>query len=228
MNALQMQIEFERLLYTSNPEFSTSGKLDTDEIFAYLNIAQLRVMKQKYFPTSNITENVKVIQSNVEELRNLIKRYDAATGLPLTNILHAYPVILPNDYLHYIRSDTTITRTALPVISSWSTVPNKVIDYSMVDLVTTNAFNKPILRKPCIVFEENNTMMVFIDGYTSINSLVITYLKTPITIKLGGSNDCELAEYLHEEVVATAVDIFRREKYLLITKEDSNESRGNA
>lgn len=228
MNALQMQIEFERLLYTSNPEFSTSGKLDTDEIFAYLNIAQLRVMKQKYFPTSNITENVKVIQSNVEELRNLIKRSTVSPGTALTTVLHAYPVVFPNDYLHYIRSDSSITRTALPVINSASIVPNKVIDYSMVDLVTTHAFNKPILRKPCVVFEENATMIVYIDTYTVLGDVTFTYLKTPLTIKLGGSNDCELAEYLHEEIVATAVDIFRREKYLLITKKDSNESRGNA
>jgi len=223
-----MQIEFERLLYTSNPEFSVSDKLDTEEIFAYLNISQLRVMKMKYFPTSNINENVKIIQSNVEELRNLIKRDTVSPGSALTTVLHAYPVTLPNDYLHYIRSDSSVTRTALPVINSASIVPNKVIDYSMVDLVTTHAFNKPILRKPCVVFEESSTMIVYIDTYTTLGDVTFTYLKTPLTIKLGGSNDCELAEYLHEEVVATAVDIFRREKYLLISKDSRDDNRGNA
>ncbi|HPQ79724.1 MAG TPA: hypothetical protein PLG47_04690 [Candidatus Dojkabacteria bacterium] len=224
MTGLEMQIEFERLLYTSNPEYSTSQKLDTDEIFAYLNVAQLRVMKAKYFPSANILENVRIIQSNVEDLRNLIKRATPSLGSTIAAYSnYATLVALPADYLHYIRSDSAITRTAVPVISSTSIVPNKVIDYSEVDKVTVNDFNKPILRKPCIVFEESDNIIIFRDSYTTITAVYLTYLSTPNDISL--SADCELAEYLHEEVVATAVDIFRREKYLLVTKQEDDNSR---
>jgi len=228
-----MQIEFERLLYTSNPEYSTSQKLDTEEIFAYLNIAQPRVMKAKYFPTSNILENVKIIQSNVEDLRNMIVRetldIDDPSGVLDTQ--YGFLVALPDDYLHYIRSDSSITRSGVLPTSGETTsvVPNKVLDYSEVDKVTTNVFNKPILRKPCIVFEEDS-IVIFRDAYTSFvgtaDNLFLTYLKTPDDISL--SAECELAEYLHEEVVATAVDIFRREKYLLTSKENKDDNRGNA
>ena len=225
MDGLHMQIEFERLLYTSNPEFDTSEKLDTDEVFSYLNIAQLRTMKSKYFPTSNILENVKVIQGNVEDLRNMIKRDTLTIGDPI-DTLHGYLVDLPVDYLHYIRSDSQVTRTALPTISSSSIVPNRIVNYTDIDQLVTSAFSKPIIRKPSIVFEEDGKMVVFRDAYTTLEDVYLTYLRMPIEISL--DNDCELPEYMHEEIVALAVDIFRREKYLLVTKENKDDTRANA
>lgn len=225
MTGLNMQIEFERLLYTSNPEFSTSEKLDTDEIFSYLNIGQLRIMKARYFPTSNILENVKVIQGNVDELRNMIKRDTLTLGNAI-DTLHGYLVDLPADYLHYIRSDTSLTRSALPVISNASIVPNRIVNYTDIDQFVTSAFNKPIIRKPAIVFEESDSMVIFRDVYTTLGDIYLTYLRMPEDISL--SQDCELPEYLHEEVVATAVDVFRREKYLLVSKDKKDDNRGNA
>jgi len=223
MNALQMQIEFQRLLYTSNPEFEVKDKLDTDEIFAYLNISQLRLMKAKYFPSLNMRENIENINRNIDELRHLIGRTTGTSISQLTDILHGNMMALPIDYLYYIRSDSRITRSAVPVISSPSTVPNKVISYNDVEAVTTNSFNKPIIRKPCVVFEANNKIIIFVDKYTTLAAVVLTYLRTPIQIALGGSNDCELAEYLHEELVQQAVEIFRREKYLLVTKQEDKK-----
>jgi len=220
MNALQMQIEFQRLLYTSNPEFEIKDRLDTDEIFAYLNISQLRLMKAKYFPSLNMKENIENINKNIDELRHLICRITGTSITPLTDILHGNMMALPANYLYYIRSDSKITRTACPVISSTSTVPNKVITYNDVEAITTNGFNKPILRKPCIVFETDNKIIIFVDRFTTLSAIVLTYLRTPIQIALGGSNDCELAEYLHEELVQQAVEIFRREKYLLTIKQE--------
>lgn len=225
MTGLSMQIEFERLLYTSNPEFSTSEKLDSDEIFSYLNISQLRRMKERYFPTSSILENVKIIQGNVDELRNMIKRGTVTMG-GLINTLYGHVVSLPGDYLHYIRSDTSITRSALPVISNASVVPNRIVDYTDIDKLVTSAFSKPIIRKPCIVFEESDKMVIFRDAYTTLGNIYLTYLRMPATISV--SQDCELPEYLHEEIVAQAVDIFRREKYLLSSKESKDDNRGNA
>jgi len=225
MNALQMQIEFQRLLYTSNPEFETKDRLDTDEIFAYLNISQLRTMKAKYFPSLNMKENIENINKNIDELRHLIGRTIGTSITPLTNpdILHGNMMALPSDYLYYIRSDSKITRTACPVISSTSTVPNKIINYNEVESFTTNSFNKPIIRKPGVIFEANNKIIVFVDRFTTLTAIVLTYLRTPIQIGLGGSNDCELAEYLHEEIVQQAVEIFRREKYLLVTKQEDKK-----
>lgn len=225
MVALNMQIEFERLLYTSNPEFTTSEKLDTDEIFSYLNIAQLRTTKAKYFPTSNILENVKIIQGNVDELRNMIKRSTLTLGAAI-DTLHGYLVALPNDYLHYIRSDSSITRSALPVIGGASIVPNRIVDYMDIDQLVTSAFSKPIIRKPAIVFEEDDAMVIFRDAYTTLGNVYLTYLRMPADISL--TQDCELPEYLHEEIVALAVDIFRREKYLLASKGSKDDDRGNA
>jgi len=236
MTGLEMQIEFERLLYTSNPEYSTSQKLDTEEIFAYLNVAQLRVMKAKYFPSANILENVRIIQSNVEELKGLVKISSLLTA-PNTaiNITNGYTIDIVtsgvSDYLHYIRSDSSLQRkTIFPIVTD-SVVPNKLIDYSEIEKVSSNVFNKPILRKPCVILKEGDEIIVFIDDYTvktdgstpGINGIYLTYLATPADISL--SAVCELAEYLHEEVVATAVDIFRREKYLLVTKQEDDNSR---
>lgn len=236
MTGLEMQIEFERLLYTSNPEYSTSQKLDTEEIFAYLNIAQPRVMKAKYFPTSNILENVKIIQSNVEELKGLVKISSLLTAPnTATSITNGYTIDLVtsgiNDYLHYIRSDSSLQRIIVFPILTDSVVPNKLIDYSEIEKVSSNVFNKPILRKPCVILKEGDEIVVFIDDYTvrtdgntpGINGIYLTYLAVPADISL--SDDCELAEYLHEEIVAMAVDIFRREKYLLVTKQGDDDSR---
>jgi len=223
MNALQMQIEFQRLLYTSNPEFETKDKLDTDEIFAYLNISQLRTMKAKYFPSLNMQENIININKYIDELRHLIGRTTGTSITQLTDLLHGNMMALPVDYLYYIRSDSRITRAAMPVISSPSTVPNKIINYNEVESFTTNSFNKPIIRKPGVIFEANNKIIVFVDRFTTLTAIVLTYLRTPIQIGLGGSNDCELAEYLHEEIVQQAVEIFRREKYLLVTKQEDKK-----
>lgn len=212
MTSLELQREFERLLYNRSPLFESSLKPDTDTIFGFLTIAQLRLLKQKYIPNSNTELNIQSIQDNSEDLRKLIVFTNITPASSVYSVL-TKSCVYPADYLHYIRSDTVGT-----VESGNSTqLPNKLVNWGEMDKVITNIYNKPILRKPFIVLGKTD-FLITTDSYTTVTTVRLTYLKKPADITI--SQTSELAEYLHEDIANLAVQIFEAQL--------SNDTKRNA
>ena len=212
MTGFQFQREFERLLQARNIIFQYDEKPDTETIFGFLNIAQLRVLKQKYLPSANTEENIISIQNNAEDLKNLIT-YD---NLPLSSegySNYTKYAQYPSDYLHYIRSDSIGS-----VKASTTQLPNKLVSWKEMDKAITNGYNSPILRKPFVVLMDSQ-LLVTHDYLTSVSSIKLTYLKAPKPISL--TQTSELAEYLHEDIAQLAVSIFEQQR---LTNNDSKRN----
>lgn len=213
MTGFQFQREFERLLQARNIVFEFDEKPDTETIFGFLNIAQLRLLKQKYIPSANTEENITSIQNNSEDLKNLIV---FANITPAASVYSAYTqsCAYPSNYLHYIRSDSTASVKLLAP----NQLPNKLVSWREMDKVISNSYNKPIIRKPFVVLGSSE-MLITRDIYTTISSVRLTYLRKPLDISL--SQTSELAEYLHEDIAQLAVTIFEQQRLT------SNDSKGN-
>lgn len=197
-----------------------------------------------------LRENKEWLQKRDDVLKSIIKRsilFDAATGIileaePSTAIggaVGTFPggtipsgveitydqgidIPLPTDYYFYIRSNSKVTGTYLSLTSAkW--VGNRVISHSDLERVITSAYNTPILRMPCVLFEDARVLL-YKDAYTNIFNVDVTYVRKPKKLVLTvvdsdtETTTCELSELTHNEIVDLAVNIFVQEaKYRLKT-----------
>jgi hypothetical protein len=128
---------------------------------------------------------------------------------------------LPTDYYFYLRSNSKVTGTYLDLVTAkW--VPNRVISHTDLEKVINSAYNSPILRQPCVLFEENSEAVIYKDAYTNIFNVDVTYVRRPkkLTLVVADADTetttCELSELAHNEIVDLAVNIFIQEaKYRL-------------
>ena len=218
MTGFQFQREFERLLQARNIVFQFDEKPDTETIFGFLNIAQLRLLKQKYLPSANTEENIVSIQNNSEDLKSLIT-YTSLSPSSSVYSTYTQSCTYPSNYLHYIRSDSTASvKTTVYQVNQ---LPNKLVSWREMDKVISNSYNKPIIRTPFVVLGSSE-MLITRDVYTTISSVRLTYLKAPAEITLASAEvDIDLAPYLHEDIAQLAVTIFEQQRLT------SNDSKGN-
>lgn len=226
MTAIEMIYEFYEILKTVSPDFNLKDRPDTDTILMALNIGQSRLIHDRYLNKESFSENVKYVQEKFDDLKNIIKS-SQLRAIPITTGHYngiASLVAFPSDYLFYLRSDTYISRTVSLATSGYVWTPNEVAkSIKDIESATTNLFNKPILRQP-VVTQDSTGIIVIIDAYTTIyyndgdyKGFDLTYLRKPLYI--GTTTECELATYLHEQIVRLAVDIYLKEyKFLLAQK----------
>ncbi len=215
MNGEEMVYSFQQLLNTMSPAFKDSEKLNTFEILDFLNKTVDRYIKDNYFSGSTFKENTARLSSNLDDIQELITISSAGTTpafVAITGMSNAFTVDLPDDFMGYIRSDSKIVRSTVLEITSASWVPNTEINYYEIGQFLTTPFNIPIIEKPLILFKDDNSLttncIVVMDSYTTISDIVYTYVKSPTPIDLNGTNNCQLASYLHEEIVRLAVSYY--------------------
>lgn len=250
MTSRQMQMEFERVAQLADPALEVIQKLDSDTIFYFLNLSQERYIKTNFVDKEGLNNNKEWLQKRDDILKNIIKReilLNATTGtiltaepstpiggavstfpagsIPASNITITYDlgirIPLPADYYFYLRSNSKVTGTYLDLaIAKW--VPNRVISHTDLEKVINSAYNSPILRQPCVLFEENSEAVIYKDAYTNIFNVDVTYVRKPKKLALAildaatETTTCELSELAHNEIVDLAVNIFIQEaKYRL-------------
>lgn len=230
MTVKEMQFEFEILLQTMWDGFSETERPSTYDVLRFLNLAQNRYIKDKYLSNPDMRSNIEFVRKRSDDLRNIIKRHGgpAPISVPATGPDNRVIISLPNDYLFYIRSDSKVTRTALPVATEkWT--PNRETNYDEVEDVITGIYNTPILPNPIVVFEEYDRILIIHDSYTTINGLELTYLRNPKTLVIddpvaGEVVECELAHHTHEEITRMAADMYALEyKFRLQQREAKKE-----
>lgn len=249
----QMQMEFERVVQLADPTLEVIQKLDSDTIFYFLNLAQERYIKTNFVDKEQVINSKEWLQKRDDVLKNIIKRailFDASTGI----LLQAEPstaiggsgatfpggtipsgieitydqgidIPLPTDYYFYIRSNSKVTGTYLDhTTAKW--VGNRVITHSDLERVINSAYNSPILRMPCVLFEDAR-FLLYKDSYTNIFNVDLTYVRKPkkLVLTVGDASlettTCELSELTHNEIVDLAVNIFIQEaKYRLKTAQN--------
>jgi hypothetical protein len=215
MNNIEMQYEFTKLIQEMDESFEAIKRPTSETIFRMLNYSIDRYIKQKYLSGPSMKQNIQEIQYRADDLRNLIVRdvEILPAGAPGT---YTQKVVMtaPANYMFYIRSDSKITRTVSPIITTPEWTPNRVANYDEIDKIVTSPTNKPILRKPVVLFGEFDSIYVHYDGYTYIDTLALTYLRKPklLVIDINDSDLetdlCELASHTHEDIVRMSVSMY--------------------
>ena len=151
-----------------------------------------------------------------DDLSKLVKTDVISTMTTVPNIDYAHKIKLPTDYMAYIRSDSVVSRT-LPNVVTNEKIGNVEMDYSKLDSIITTHNNKPILEAPIVTMDgkfddvnEEASILIITDKYTTLKGFYLSYLKIPNKIDIEGS-DCELAEYMHEDLVKLAASMYIEE-----------------
>lgn len=216
MTVREMQIAFDMHIQLVSKGLEIEDKPDSYTILYFLNRAQENYIKENFLNHGQIQDNIEFLQKRSDTLRNLISRFtdtESPTELTATEVDGGIQLDLPTDYLYYIKSFSYATNTlSSPTTKVWT--PNRAVGHDEIDKITNGLFNTPILRKPCVVFEDNEKLVLYKDVDTAIFNFSYIYLKKPLELSIEtpvageSTNECELDVYTHQDIVELAVKMF--------------------
>ncbi|QOR57639.1 hypothetical protein [uncultured phage cr130_1] len=215
-------IEIERRLQTMDPTMIVYNKIETDDLISYFNLFLNTFVKQLYQIKSKPEENKKLsvkldsYLSTLYSRKLLVKIGDRALKKD------CFTYALPDEYLLYIDSISKIKLSYKN--NKILTVNNQLVEYeSTISLVMNSAFNSGnIIRKPLVVI--SNGLDVYIDQYSTLDSVILTYIKMPQLISIDNvSYACELPYECFDELVEGTVDLYINIKYKLQSGQKSDE-----
>ena len=114
-----------------------------------------------------------------------------------------------SDYRNYVRSESNMTRSAVPAVAVAKNFANTEIAKEEIKIYETNGINKPLFTSPRS-YVEGTYLIVVPDAYSTVVAEKITYVRVLDTLVLTGAGagetvTCELPAFLHEKVVDIAV-----------------------
>jgi len=220
MTVREMQIAFDMHIQLVSMQLEVNEKPDSYTILYFLNRAQENYIKENFLQKGQIRDNIEFLQKRSDVLRNLIERETgtaSATPLAATEVDGGITLDLPSNYLYYIQSFSHAESTLASGGNVRQWTPNRVVGHDEVDQITNGLFNRPILRRPCVVFEQDSKIVLYKDDDTSVYNIAYTYLRKPLEMSLeatgvntpvGLTNECELDSYTHQDIVEMAVQMF--------------------
>jgi len=225
-----MVFSFHELLETVSPKFKDESKIPTYEILDYLNRTVQRYIKLKYLSGDTFKTNTFKLSQSPDDLALLVANHTDTPVLisPHAGIPYSGLFQVPSDFLAYIRSSTGITRTKPDSLAHATVelIPNIEIDFNDIDSIMTTPYNSPLLVHPVVTMANDHLVVkaeimvmsyiVITDKYCTMVSTSLDYIKQPQEITTTG-HDCELAVYLHEEIVKLAVSLYLDEYKLKLS-----------
>lgn len=217
----QLGIEVERRLQTILPTFKIENKIDTEDIYAFLNQFQKQYIDAIYRQDDQVESGTRVSVLGEDILRTLTK-HGVLTGGSVDDTLDYNNVTftLPGDYYQYIRSVSNVTGNYRT--DDQGVVSNKLLKQSDVNKVINQNYDKHrILRNPMAVLEGNNIKIIY-DEYTTVDSIDVTYIKIPANFSVTVA--CELPYECFEDLVAGATDLYVRHLTATQPKQQKKEA----
>ena len=209
----QLGIEVERRLQTILPTLKFENKIDTEDIYAFLNQFQKQYIDAIYVQNDQAVSGTFSAVLIGDVLRTLthhaqLTEISPDASLDADNKRYA----LPNDYYKYIRSVSSVTGTYKDSDAT-EIVSNVLYKETDANKVINQYYDKNrILRNPIVVLEAGTTeagsLKVIHDTYTNINSVVLTYIKLPGDFSILTDTPCQLPYTCFEDLVAGATDLY--------------------
>lgn len=206
----QLGIEFERRIQTILPSTKTVDKIDTEDIYAFLNEYQNQFVKELYITKDRVQPNSNASNRIDDYLKTLIVWGEC--------IPDEYNLFKLDDFNMYIDSTSLIEGSYAkpydekdPQTQVW--VGNDYINSHQYKQIMRDSYNKgKILRRPLLVMKnagKGTTFEVITDEYTKVIAIDIRYIKIPANFTiLGDGVACELPYECFNELVNGAVQLF--------------------
>lgn len=201
----QLGIEVERRLQTILPTFKIENKIDTEDIYAFLNQFQKQYIDAIYKQDDQVESGTRTSTLGEDILRTITKHSTLTNGAADSSLDYTNKVfILPTDYYQYIRSVSNITGSYKD--NAEGIVSNILLKQSDVNKIINQNYDKHrILRNPIAALEGNKIKIIH-DEYTTVNSVDITYIKIPAHFSVTVA--CELPYECFEDLVAGATELY--------------------
>lgn len=206
----QLGIEVERRLQTILPTFKLENKIDTEDIYAFLNQFQKQYIDELYRQNDNVVSGSRTAVLIEDLLRTLTTHQTLLNGASDGSADVRNTVFtLPNNYYAYVRSVSSITGNYKnPALNA--KVSNVLVKQPEANSVINQAYDQHrILRNPVAVLEQGKIKIIH-DEYTTINDVDITYIKLPAEFSILTDTVCELPMECFNDLVAGATDLYIR------------------
>lgn len=170
------------------------------EIDLILNVSQDLLIVKRY-------REFELTQKRIDDLRSLV----TSTTLSATGSGTQYAATLPPDYWFTLSSTSSGTGTICGVTQPLNLI-NKQVTYDRLTVALVDPFNKPDNETALVTFS-GSQMNVYTNG-AAVSGINFTYLRKPLRMSIsatginnpvGFTNQCELPDHMHREVVAEAV-----------------------
>jgi hypothetical protein len=206
----QLGIEFERRIQTLFPQTKTIAKMDTEDIYSFLNQYQKQYIRQLYMSEDQMPSDSRQSVLIQDILRTLTKHKRLTSGIRDYSVdIKNKTFVLPNDYYQYIRSSSEVFGTYKNLTKNTS-VANVLLKQSDMSSVIESYFDGGrILRNPVVSLEWSRIKVVY-DQYTTLDALDLTYLRAPSEFSILTNTPCELPFECFEELVSGALDLYIR------------------
>lgn len=199
----KLGIEFERRLQTINENMKISDKIDTDDIYSYLNQYQDQFIKTIYLTQDNVKQGTKALAKLQDYLKTLVKEQSYS---------YSESVVLPDNYLMYLSSNSVVTVSYLTNNNSFI-IDNTIIKQSDAYKFKAEGFNKGRVLQHPIVYLTDNTLHLIKDEYTTPTLITLQYVSKPNYFDINTGTACELPYECFEDIVNGSVDLYFEYKY---------------
>jgi len=204
MTAREMQISFE---IESNLQDPTK-KPTSIEIFYWINKAVEKFIKTRYSGINFKREAFEQTQKRIDDLRSLVKEVDITSNVPGSKP-NSIIFNLPVDYLFTVGEECMISfLKGVTTINSREGITEITNDRYRQEI--DNHFSEFRLysdwARPLRLFYGTYVELIS-DGQYTIPHYYVTYISKPTAIELP-SNNCNLPEQTHSEIVKLAVSMF--------------------
>jgi hypothetical protein len=228
-----MQKEFERRIQLISPDLIIDAKPSSDLIFSILNEAQKRYVMQNYVGDDQMVAETNTHTKNTDSIKSLLveKKITASSTTENGNARFLLPTGSTEKYFLYVHSMSTVTGT-YKQYSTETKVNNQLIKYRDLPKFMQTAYNTPIVRTPAVALVSDAQtkqlyLEVAVDKYTNLKNIILTYYREPVEFNtISNTNQCELPESVHDEIVNLAVNMFITEgKYRLQAKQPEQKEQ---
>lgn len=204
----QLGIEFERRIQTILPSTKTVDKIDTEDIYAFLNEYQNQFIKELYINKDRVQPN----SNTANHIDDYLKTLVVANEFTIDSTNQIY---VP-DFNMYIDSTSNVSVSYSDDSNIEGTVGNDYVNSNQLKQIQNDTFNKHrILRRPIIYMTTANVngntyFEIISDDYTTVKSVAMRYIKMPSEFTILGKDivPCELPYECFNELVTGAVQLF--------------------
>lgn len=224
MTRRDMQIFFERTIQLVDPALVAENKITSDTIFQFIYASFIRYIKANLGLIDQVESDTQTQKIHSDIYKKLLSKQTLVPDSTTTNI---NTFSLPEDYLLYIRSDSSLTKQYISQENKVSTTPNIVLKEGDVQKVIPSFYNSPIIPNPFVVLR-NDKIELITDNHTAVKDMNLYYIRKPESLKLTEDNATteyeDMPENICTEVIEQAVNMFITEaKYRLSVKSSNNQ-----